>query len=60
MTIYALVILNLICIVLCHYIAKKRGAKPVFWASMGALIGPFAIPFVLMAKPQSKNNSDTN
>ena len=36
--------------VICHMIAKNRGAKPVFWGVMGAVFGPLAIPFVLMIK----------
>lgn len=34
----------------CHAIAKRRGANAGFWAVMGALFGPLAIPFVLLAK----------
>jgi 4-amino-4-deoxy-L-arabinose transferase-like glycosyltransferase len=56
MTIYALVILTVFCSALCHYIAKKRGAKPVFWAAMGALLGPIALPFVFFSKPQFKQS----
>jgi len=29
--------------VICHMLAKKQGAKPVFWGTMGVLFGPFAI-----------------
>ena len=39
---------------LCHYVAKQRGANPVFWGMMGLLFGPFAFPFVFMSKPTSK------
>jgi hypothetical protein len=46
--------INIICVILCHQIAKRRGAKPVFWGVMGALFGPFAIPFVLFAKPKAQ------
>jgi hypothetical protein len=49
----ASIAINIICIVLCHKIAKRRGAKPAFWAAMGAFFGPFAIPFALMAKPKT-------
>ena len=42
------------CIAVCHYVAKTRRARPVFWSAMGALFGPFAIPFVFMAKPASR------
>jgi len=53
MMIYILIALNIASIFVCHYIAKSRGAKPVFWGVMGALFGPLAIPFVFMAKPGS-------
>lgn len=46
--------INIACIILCHQIAKRRGAKPVFWGVMGALLGPFAIPFVFLAKPKAQ------
>ncbi len=46
--------INIACIILCHQIAKRRGAKPVFWGVMGALFGPFAIPFVLFTKPKAQ------
>jgi hypothetical protein len=46
--------INIACIILCHQIAQRRGAKPVFWGVMGALFGPFAIPFVLFAKPKKQ------
>ncbi len=49
--VYALIVLNILSIFLCHRIAKSRGARPVFWGVMGALFGPFAIPFAFMAKP---------
>ena len=38
--------------VLCHQIAKHKGNDPVFWGVMGAVFGPFAIPFALLAKPK--------
>lgn len=44
--------INVFCIIMCHRIAKGRGANPVFWGVMGALFGPFAIPFVFFAKPK--------
>jgi hypothetical protein len=46
--------INIVCVILCHQIAKRRGAKPVFWGVMGALFGPFAIPFVFLAKPKTE------
>ena len=35
---------------LARVLAKKKGLDPVFWAVMGGLFGPLAIPFVLLAK----------
>ncbi len=37
-------------------IAEKRGANVVLWAVLGAVFGPFAIPFVFLTKSNSKNN----
>ena len=51
MMIYILISLNIACIFACHFIAKSRGARPVFWGVMGAIFGPLAIPFAFMAKP---------
>jgi hypothetical protein len=48
--IYILIALNIASIFACHFIAKSRGAKSVFWGVMGALFGPLAIPFAFMAK----------
>jgi hypothetical protein len=46
--------INIACIIFCHQVAKRRGASPVFWGVMGALFGPFAIPFVFLAKPKAQ------
>ena len=35
---------------ICHQIAKRRGARPVFWGVMGVIFGPFAIPFAFLSK----------
>lgn len=43
-----------ISILICHYFAKQRGGNPVYLAVMGAIFGPFAIPFVLISKPKDK------
>jgi len=48
-----LLILNILSIFVCFFIAKKRSAKASFWGLMGALFGPLAIPFVFLAKPVS-------
>jgi len=35
---------------ICHQLAKHRGAQPVFWGVMGIVFGPLAIPFVFLAR----------
>lgn len=54
MDIYVLVIVNLMSILVCHVIARRRGSRPVFWGVMGALFGPFAIPFALKSRPDGQ------
>jgi len=49
-----LVAITVVSAAICHYIAKSRGAKPVFWGMMGVLFGPFAIPFVFLSKKSQK------
>lgn len=44
----AILIVTLGSAIICHMMAKKRGKKPVFWGVMGALFGPFAIPFIFL------------
>ena len=41
--------------VICHFVAKNRGANPVFWGVMGAVCGPLAIPFVFLSKTSNNN-----
>jgi hypothetical protein len=36
-------------------IAEKRGGKVMFWAIMGAVFGPLAIPFVFLVKPEQQH-----
>ena len=42
------------CAVLCALIAARRKARVGYWSAMGFIFGPFALPFVLMAKPAEK------
>ena len=49
-----LLAVNIASIILCHQMAKSRGANPVFWGVMGALFGPLAIPFAFFAKPPAE------
>jgi hypothetical protein len=35
---------------LLYFIAAKRNANRRFWLAMGIVFGPFALPFVFMAK----------
>ena len=45
-----LLLIAILSIVVCHVLAKRRGANPVFWGMMGAVFGPLAIPFVFFKK----------
>jgi hypothetical protein len=61
------IIISIICI-LCAFllweIADRRGANTKFWAIMGAVFGPLAIPFVFLtgnkppedSHPEKKNS----
>lgn len=44
-------ILSVVCAAVCGFIAARRRARVVYWAVMGFVFGPFALPFVFMAKP---------
>lgn len=53
MTTYIPALIWLLSGVLCLFIAKRRHVNPTaLWAMVVALIGPIAIPFVLLAKPE--------
>ena len=60
---YGAIILSLICIC-CAYLlwnmADKRGANTLFWAIMGAVFGPLAIPFIFLTKDKSSQSKDSN
>jgi hypothetical protein len=55
---YILIAIYISSIIICHNVARIRGAKPVFWVVMGAILGPLAIPFVLMAKSGADKRTD--
>ena len=50
-------LISLACAVLCGVIAARRRARWVYWSVMGFAFGPFALPFVFMAKPKSPEAS---
>ena len=46
-------IILLICIssaIYCHTEAKRRGLSPVLWGTLGAVVGPLAIPFLFLSE----------
>lgn len=53
MAMILIAIMTVFCMLICHAVAERRGARPAFWGVMGAVFGPFAIPFVFMAKPRA-------
>ena len=56
------IIISIICIScawLLWGIADKRGLNTFFWAVMGAVFGPFAIPFVFLTKDKSTDSRES-
>lgn len=49
-----LILVTIASIVACYLIARARSGNAVFWGVMGAVFGPFAIPFAFLAKPTSR------
>jgi ABC-type dipeptide/oligopeptide/nickel transport system permease component len=45
-------LISFACAALCGVIAARRKLSWVYWSIMGFAFGPFALPFVLMAKPK--------
>ena len=58
-----LIIISIVCIscaFLLWFIADKRGANTRFWAIMGAVLGPLAIPFIFLTKDNSTKSNRSN
>lgn len=47
---FALVLVSILCCVLCFVLAKRRGLNAANWVALAALIGPFAVPLLLLKK----------
>ena len=49
---YIVILMSIVFVsaVVCHLVAKTRGANAVFWGVMGFIFGPLAIPFVFLSK----------
>jgi hypothetical protein len=45
-----IIILSLVPVFLCYWIARHRGADVKFWVIASALVGPIAIPFVFFSR----------
>lgn len=56
-TAYALVIINILCIMVCYQVAKGRRADVRFWGWMGVIVGPLAVPLVFFSRPKANKNS---
>jgi predicted Kef-type K+ transport protein len=46
--------------VICGMIASRRKLRVTFWVVMGFAFGPFALPFVFMAKPTGKQETPSS
>lgn len=51
--VYLLTVLTIASAWFCFLTARKKGLNKVYWTTLGALIGPLAVPFVLLAKDAS-------
>jgi hypothetical protein len=54
------VVLSVLCILCAFFlwnIADKRGANTRFWAIMGAVFGPLAIPFIFLTKKKAPRDT---
>lgn len=47
----------LLFVFLAQILARKKGLDPFFWGLMGAMFGPLALPFILLAKPRNPPSS---
>jgi hypothetical protein len=50
---FGAIAISIVCILsafILWHMADKRGANTLFWAIMGAVFGPFAIPFVFLTR----------
>jgi ABC-type dipeptide/oligopeptide/nickel transport system permease component len=43
-------LISFACAVLCGVIAARRNLRWVYWSVMGFAFGPFALPFVFLAR----------
>ncbi|MFT7243958.1 MAG: hypothetical protein ACI82A_001308 [Candidatus Azotimanducaceae bacterium] len=57
-TSYVLVGIMIVCAGICFSVAKKKGLSTRLWVVLGALFGPFALPFVFLAKPHLSESND--
>jgi hypothetical protein len=52
-------IICIACAVFLWHMADRRGANTLFWAIMGAIFGPLAIPFIFLTKNKSNEEDNT-
>ena len=44
------ILIFIVSAVICHFVAKRKGKRPVFWGVMGGVFGPLAIIFLFLLK----------
>jgi hypothetical protein len=49
-----IIIIPIGCAALLWFMADKRGLNTLFWAMMGAVLGPLAIPFIFLTKEKKE------
>ena len=48
--------LTMLSVFLAYYLATARGVDPKFWVIMAILFGVLALPFIFLAKENTKRN----
>lgn len=49
---YLILALTLFSAAACYAVARKKGLDRRYWLILGLLVGPLALPFVLLARPK--------
>ncbi len=50
MTLIVLIGIFLASGIICHVVARRRNANPVFWGVLGLALGPVVIPFLFLLR----------
>ena len=49
-SIYLVLAVTLLCIIMAHRLAARKGLNPIFWGVLAGVFGPFIFPVLLLIK----------